>query len=259
MQEEILDLINNGDTGDAFEELRALGLMNGATSLIKLENSYIEGISNTDINFVDRLKAAVRQAFRNQATATKRKAPQEPSTIIEAPQPTPNPISKQALDMVPTPETYFSGRQTELAELKAIFEAHNFISIVGAGGIGKSQLVSKYLEEAQIPEEKICWIQCEPTTSLDSIMTKIGFGELLRVENQTDKDKISNVLYRLGREKRYLFLEDYHDIQQKQLIESFLASSQVKLKDGKIILISRDNVQNSLLRPKKLSLKGLTE
>jgi hypothetical protein len=145
-----------------------------------------------------------------------------------------------------------------LSRTQAIFEAHNFISIVGAGGIGKSQLVSKYLEEAQIPEEKICWIQCEPTTSLDSIMTKIGFGELLRVENQTDKDKISNVIYRLNREKRYLFLEDYHDIQQKQLIESFLASSQVKLKDSKIILISRDNVQNALLRPRKISLKGLT-
>jgi hypothetical protein len=120
MQEEILDLINNGNTGDAFEELRILGLMDGATSLIQLEKSYIEGIGNKEVNFVDRLKAAVRQAFRNQATATKKKAIQEPSAIIETPQLIPNPISKQALDMIPTPETYFSGRQTELAELKAI-------------------------------------------------------------------------------------------------------------------------------------------
>jgi tetratricopeptide (TPR) repeat protein len=257
MQDEIIDLINNGEFGDAFEELRVLGLMEGATSLIKLENSYIQNIK--DVDFVDRLKAAVRQIFRNQATATKKKTIQEPSPITEVLQPTPTLLSTKALDIVPIPETYFSGRQAELAELKAIFEAHNFISIVGTGGIGKSQLVSKYLEEAQIPEEKIYWIQCEPTTSLDSIMTKIGFGELLRVENQTDKDKISNVIYRLNREKRYLFLEDYHDIQQKELIESFLGSSQGKLKDSKIVLISRDNVQNFLLKPKKLTIKGLKE
>jgi len=49
MQEKILDLINNGDTGDAFEELRILGLMDGATSLIQLEKSYIEGIGNKEV------------------------------------------------------------------------------------------------------------------------------------------------------------------------------------------------------------------
>ena len=60
--QEIIDLINNGETGDAFEQLAQLDLLKG--DLLQMEREYTSNVSRTDVNFSDRLKAAVRKAGR---------------------------------------------------------------------------------------------------------------------------------------------------------------------------------------------------
>lgn len=58
----IIDLIDNGQVGDAFEQLEQLDLLKG--DLLQLEREYTSNVSRTDVNYNDRLKTAVRKAAR---------------------------------------------------------------------------------------------------------------------------------------------------------------------------------------------------
>jgi tetratricopeptide (TPR) repeat protein len=252
--QEIIDLIDNGEVGDAFEQLAQLKRLD--SNLLQLEKEYTKAVSSRDPNYEDRLKTAVRIAFRNAnatplADSTEESIEPEIEVSIET---SFKPHIVQSI--IPQPESYFVGREADLIELETIFKENNFIAIVGSGGMGKTQLVSKYLEKNPIPKEQLCWIQCEPTTSLDSIMEQLGFAELLKTKDQKNLVKIENFLYRLEQEKRYLFLEDYHDINEKELIENCLNHSKGRLRDSKIIIISRDKVRNIKLSPRQLDLKG---
>jgi hypothetical protein len=59
---EIIDLIENGEMSEVFEQLDQLDLLKG--DLLQLEREYTSNVSRTDVNFSDRLKTAVRKANR---------------------------------------------------------------------------------------------------------------------------------------------------------------------------------------------------
>ncbi len=249
-KDKILEFFNQDKLSDVFEALDDLGLL--GNDLSQLEAEYFRGITKGDVNYKDRLKAAINKAFRKKTTS--QEIPRKEEEIaLDIPI-----IDKPTIvtNLIPKTESYFVGREDDLANLAEYFKQDSFIAIVGSGGMGKTQLVSKYLEKNPISNEQLCWVQCEPTTSLDSIMEQLGFSELLKTKNQKNTDKINNFVYRLEKEKRYLFLEDYHDINEKKLIEDCLIHSQKKLKDSKIILISRDRVRSIQLRPRQFNLKG---
>jgi ATP/maltotriose-dependent transcriptional regulator MalT len=251
--QEIIDLIENGQTGDAFEQLAQLDLLTG--DLLQMESEYTKAVSSRDSNYEDRLKTAIRRVFRNLNTKALDSTEENLELDVDN---SPATIFKPHVvqSIIPQPESYFVGREEDLIKLETIFQEDSFIAIVGSGGMGKTQLVSKYLEKHPVPEDQLCWIQCEPTTSLDSIMEQLGYAELLKTKDQKNLVKIQNFIYRLEEEKRYLFLEDYHDINEKELIENCLNHSKGRLRNSKIILISRDKVRNIKLSPRQLDLKG---
>ena len=156
----------------------------------------------------------------------------------------------------PTTIPYFTERAKKLEEFQEAYSNHHFLSISGMGGIGKTQFAAKGIEAFLIPEEKIIWFECEPATTLDAVIDYSGFAEILKGESKRDKEKVLAFIDKINEHKLVLFLEDYHYVSKKSLLVDLLKECNTKLRLGKVIVISRDDMVGFTIQPKQISLKG---
>jgi len=156
----------------------------------------------------------------------------------------------------PTTISYFTERTEKLKEFQEAYASHNFLSISGMGGIGKTQFAAKGIEAFSIPEDKIIWFECEPATTLDAVIDYSGFAEILKGESKRDKEKVFAFIDKINENDLVLFLEDYHYVSNKSLLDELLKVCNTKLKSGKVIVISRDDMVKVAIQPKQILIKG---
>jgi tetratricopeptide (TPR) repeat protein len=172
------------------------------------------------------------------------------------------PDKKQVLNIqlknFPKPKPYFAGRVAELKELKNAFEKNSFIFIEGGGGIGKTQFVSRFIEDLGI-NEKIVWYDCIPTSQPDDVISGAGFEELLKGKEKTEREKFSAFKDKIEDYDLVIFLDNYQEVENIPSFKSFLVFNNEYLRKGHLIVVGRDNIITPQLQPKRIRLDGLGE
>lgn len=167
--------------------------------------------------------------------------------------------NKNKLRLYPKPKHYFSGRDKELEVFKkAIEDGNNFIAIDGPGGIGKTQFVTKCIEEF-IPEDKVLWFDCKPESHFDTLILSAGYPELLEGSSKTDRDKFSAFKDKIQDNNYFLFLDNFQETNTKPIFKEFLFFIQDYLKKGCVVIIDRDDIRSIKLTPKRIHIENLTE
>ncbi len=156
----------------------------------------------------------------------------------------------------PRPKSYFVGREEELKTLNEAFENNPFIFIEGAGGIGKTQFIAKFIEN--LPQkDRIVWFDCNPTSQPDDIILGAGFDELLKGKEKTEREKFSAFKDKVQEFNLVVFLDNYQEVENNLNFKSLLAFFDEYLTKGHLIVIGRDDIVTPNLQPKRIRLKGL--
>ena len=171
----------------------------------------------------------------------------------------PSQVVERTIGNYPTTISYFTERAKKLEEFQEAYAKHHFLAISGMGGIGKTQFAAKGIEAFSIPKEKIIWFECEPATTLDAVIDYSGFPEILKGESKRDKEKVLAFIDKINEHQLILFLEDYHYVSKKSLLVDLLKECNTKLRFGKVIVISRDDMVDFTIQPKQISLKGFVD
>jgi len=178
------------------------------------------------------------------------------TTVLEKPKIT---ESKNKLNLYTKPKQYFTGRDKEIEDFKKAIDAGNtFIAIDGAGGIGKTQFVTKCIEK-YIPHEKVMWFDCKPESQFDTLISCAGYPELLEGSSKTDREIFSAFKDKLQDNEFFLFLDNFQETNSKPVFKEFLQFIQDYLKRGCLIVIDRDDITTLNLTPKRIHIEAFKE
>ncbi len=167
--------------------------------------------------------------------------------------------AKNQLNLFPKPKPYFSGRGQEMAEFRSALDNNiRFLTIDGGGGIGKTQFVSKCIQEF-IPEDKVLWFDCKPESHFDTLVTSAGYPELLEGKSKTNREKFSAFKDKLEENNYYLFLDNFQETNDKPVFKEFLVFVQEYLKAAHVIVIDRDNITSVDLTPKRIHIENIED
>lgn len=170
----------------------------------------------------------------------------------------PNEIINKLSDY-PKPRTYFTGREEEIADFKsAIDSSITFIAVDGPGGIGKTQFISKCIEQ-YVPSEKVIWYECTPASHFDTLVSEAGYPDILKGNNKTDREKFSAFKDKIEKGELFLFLDNFQETNHNTVFREFLVFIQDYLKKGCIIVLDRDNLKSHDLTPKRIHIEGFKE
>ncbi len=64
--------------------------------------------------------------------------------------------------------TSFIGRQREIVEISQLLASVHLVSLVGAGGCGKTRLALRVAELTDQHNKSLCWVDLSPTSRLDA-------------------------------------------------------------------------------------------
>lgn len=167
-------------------------------------------------------------------------------------------LPNNQLKYFPRPKPYFAGRAIELEELNDGFIHSPFIFIEGGGGIGKTQLIAKFIEKLNI-NDRIVWYECLPTSQPDDIINGAGFEELLKGKEKTEREKFSAFKDKIEEYDLVVFLDNFQEVENVPSFKSFLLFVNEYLRKGHIIVLGRDNIVTPQLQPKRILIKGLGE
>ncbi|MGD0278498.1 MAG: tetratricopeptide repeat protein [Smithella sp.] len=156
----------------------------------------------------------------------------------------------------PKPSPIFTGREVELKQFKDAFTIHNFISIEGFGGIGKTEFAAKCLEEF-CSKDSVVWFECLPDSKLDTLIDFAGYKDVLKGENKTELAKYSGFVDLIERDKKTLFLDNFQDALNKSFSD-FFAFAERKLRSAKFIFMSREHPQIQI-KAVSVPLEGLKD
>ncbi len=143
--------------------------------------------------------------------------------------------------ILPKPSPIFTGRKVELKQFRDAFTTHNFISIEGFGGIGKTEFAAKCIEEF-CSKGSLVWFDCLPDSKLDTLIDFAGYKDVLKGENKTELAKYSGFVDLIERDKKTLFLDNFQDALDKSFNDFFVFAER-RLRDAKFIFISREHPQ----------------
>ncbi len=156
------------------------------------------------------------------------------------------------------PSKLFTGREDKLFELKNAFEKNNIISITGIGGFGKTELVLKFVSKFnQTEKEKITWQDFSESTNFDNFIVASGFQAIMQV-NKLQKDKFIAFIDKINEKKRIIIWDNFHDNEDKIFYE-FLEFAKGRLKNCKIVIISRTSNKISKFNFKNIELTDFKE
>lgn len=156
----------------------------------------------------------------------------------------------------PKPSTIFTGRKIELKQFQDAFSNHNFISIEGVGGIGKTEFAAKCIEDF-CSKDSVVWFDCLPDSKLDTLIDFAGYKDVLKGENKTELAKYSGFVDLIDRDKKIIFLDNFQDALDKSFNDCF-AFADRRLRDAKFIFISREHPQIGI-KVVPIPLEGLKD
>lgn len=160
------------------------------------------------------------------------------------------------LSEVPKSKPYFTGRDSEMLAFKeAIDNKVNFIAIDGPGGIGKTQFISKCIEN-YISNEKIIWYDCTTSSQFDTLVSEAGYPELLKGKSKTDREKFSAFKDKIQEHEYYIVLDNFQETNSNPVFKEFLLFIQEYLRNGCIIVIDRDDIRSSKITPTRIHIEG---
>ncbi len=169
----------------------------------------------------------------------------------------PDPASGSAVapslaDPTPVPRRYtaFMGRDAELGELKTRMAEHRLVSLVGAGGIGKSTLAAEAVRDAPAGVQ-VAWISVE-TVSSDAIALAVAHGVGLQPAGTVDP---IDALVRYLETRPHLLVFDGCEASVAEV--SRVARTVLERSDARILATSRESlglVGESVMRVDPLTM-----
>lgn len=85
------------------------------------------------------------------------------------------------LNLFNTPSSLFTGRKDKLAKIDKAFHENQIITVTGIGGIGKTQLVLKFIDSFDEAElKKITWQDFSESSHFDNFIVASGFEVIIQ-------------------------------------------------------------------------------
>jgi len=138
------------------------------------------------------------------------------------------------------PTNLFTGREDKQNEIKNAFDDNDIFGVTGIGGIGKTQLVLKLIDDLDDKQKKgITWLECLDSTRFDNFIVAAGFGIIIQ-SNKTEREKFSAFVDKLNEYRRIVIWDNFHDNKDDAFLR-FLDFANGKLNQSKIIIVSRTN------------------
>ena len=124
----------------------------------------------------------------------------------------------------------FTGREEYIEKIESLLTKQGVIAICGNGGIGKTQIVLKYIESYRKKYTNIIFINASSIETLSS-----DYAKCLNIDN--DENTISNMRQWASANKGWLFI--YDNIDDKNLKSNFFEKYMIDPTNGKVIITSR--------------------
>ncbi|MBK7056162.1 MAG: tetratricopeptide repeat protein [Leptospiraceae bacterium] len=159
------------------------------------------------------------------------------------------------------PSPIFTGRKTELIDLREAYSKFDIISISGFGGIGKTEFINQFIYELDIADKKnqITWLDGNENSSFELFVKEAGFEVILQ-SNDTDQKKYAAFKDKINEHKRVVFLDNFQDIEKADpKFREFIEFANGKIPDAKIIILSRTEPKFKNVLFKSVHLSGLKE
>lgn len=147
---------------------------------------------------------------------------------------------------VPGVDPFFTGRDECIASLREQLEAHRRTAVQGFGGVGKSQLVARYIECHKSEYDFIWWLRAQDAAAAGLDYDAIAIAKSLPADRSTRRFATLNWLQR---NSRWLLIFD--DARMNSQIDRFLSADL----NGHVIIISRERLD---LTPEIVEVKDWT-
>lgn len=151
------------------------------------------------------------------------------------------------------PTRFFFGREKELQELDGTIKEKRFVSITGAGGIGKSTLARKYLSLHRDEYDKVAWIDYSGNLEHD-IVTQTGAGLGIKSGSYASRwQQISRLLANSAGSKLFIIDdvdEDHSNGEDDKLIDNL--QTLTGWAGMHILLTSRERDASEVFHPQAL-------
>jgi tetratricopeptide (TPR) repeat protein len=158
----------------------------------------------------------------------------------------------------PKPNPLFTGRTNELTKVDSYFERFPLFAIEGLGGIGKTELLARFIDKLSIDKDKILWLECTSESKFESFIEQSGYGDLLKIPDKSPLAVYSGLLSLIERDQKIIFLDNYHSLLDLTFSE-FISFSANKLQNAKIILITKTEPFITGVQIPSIVIEGLTK
>ncbi len=155
---------------------------------------------------------------------------------IESIRMTPNANRRKRKILAPSP--LFTGRENELSELRERIKHYSIIHISGISGVGKTQLIAKFVNEINKQEFDINWVNFNESISVDSFFHLLGFGNALVVRGYNKNQKKDILVELLNRKRSIFIIDDFHLNKNPEILD-ILEHVSKYLRESKIIILSQ--------------------
>src|SRR5262249_51818123 len=131
--------------------------------------------------------------------------------ITAPPRPAPRPLPPEPrAGMPPKPSDHFTDRETELSGLHQELQRRRRVVLHGLGGVGKTQLTLRYLEQhhAHYPDGRF-WLRADQATTLVGDLASLAWRLRLPERDLPEQERqIEAVLRWLRGHERWLLVVD---------------------------------------------------
>jgi hypothetical protein len=158
--------------------------------------------------------------------------------------------------LIPKVTNNFTGRVRELALLNEKFKNGNIICIEGIGGVGKSELVIKFLEK--FDNNNTVWFDCKIDSSFESLVEYAGYFDLLKVEKNEKLATYLGFKDLIERDKKIIILDNYQYLRDGSF-QDFFKSLKNSLRSSKFILLTRERITIESIDIVHFQINGLAD
>ena len=167
--------------------------------------------------------------------------------------------SENSLSDFPKPSSLFTGRTTEKEQFVSMINSSRIFAIDGLGGTGKTQFVSKCIEELIAEKDNIIWLNGSAQSSFDVFIQNAGYGNILKGETKTDLILFSSLKDVIEKDKRIIFWDNFNDYEDITF-SKFLTFANYYLKNSTVILITKvEPIIEGITAMPILRLEGLNK
>jgi tetratricopeptide (TPR) repeat protein len=138
----------------------------------------------------------------------------------------------------PEPSALFTGRKIELNDFKKFFESFRIIAIEGIGGTGKTQFLSKCIEDLIEDKKRIIWLDGSIQSNFDVFVESAGYGDVLKGKEKTDRALYSGFKDLIERDEKIIFWDNFNDYEDPTF-SKFLSFAHQYFRKATVILITK--------------------